>query len=41
MEILNGMEKALKGIASEQPVIFEIKGSDGELTKVSKEEFAR
>jgi len=35
MEILDEFEKGLS-----QPVDFEIKGSDGELRKVSKEEFA-
>lgn len=44
-EILNGMEKVLKKIGKENegrefPVSFEIRGRDGNLTKVSKEEFA-
>jgi len=37
MEILTDFEKAL---GNGQPVNFQIKGSDGELRKVSKEEFA-
>jgi hypothetical protein len=41
IEIINRLEKAMKGIAGEGPFICEIKSSDGKLTKVSKEEFAR
>ncbi|CFW93492.1 protein of unknown function [endosymbiont DhMRE of Dentiscutata heterogama] len=41
IEILNGLERAIKKNAGERPVIFEIKGRDGKLTKVSKEEFAK
>ena len=41
IESLNRLEKAIKGIAGERPFICEIKGRDGKLTKVSKEEFAR
>jgi len=41
IEILNGLEKEVKRIAGEGSVIFEIKGRDGNLTEVSKEDFAR
>src|SRR5438045_464926 len=37
IEIFDGLEKAL---GNGQPVSFKIKGADGELRKVSKEEFA-
>lgn len=41
IKILTDFEKGLQVLGNGQPVNFKIKGSDGELKKVSKEEFAR
>jgi len=41
IKILNDFEKALQILGNDQPVDFKIENSDGELKKVSKEEFAR